>query len=211
MKSGVLSGKKSACFTCGSNGRIAERRNAQNGRAAKSNVIVEVKRREDTMREEIENKKNKKTPMDGSFWRLDHPQNHSSVPQPASWGNRTRRSGILSSSLREPLLHLLSFWKPATCLSNPGKWLHPPSHMFKSVTKSAFALITGKKKILPASAAETLSRAFVASWLITAGRSCPTKPHKAKLCAKLSCQAASAAGITSNVSPQPFTAGEVQT
>lgn len=123
--------------------------------------------------------------------------------------NRSRRSGILSSPLREPPLHLLSFWKPATWPSNPGNLLHPPCHMFKSVTKSAFALTT---KTTPR---ETLSRAFAASWLITAGKSCPAKPHKAlhrpPACAKLSCQAASASRIAGNASPQPFAAGELQT
>lgn len=101
--------------------------------------------------------------------------------------NRSRRSGILSSPLREPPLHLLSFWKPTSWPSNPGKLLHPPSHMFKSVTKSAFALTTKKTP-------RFRGRAFVASWLITTGKSCPAKPHKA----------------SGTASTQPFPAGEVQ-
>lgn len=96
--------------------------------------------------------------------------------------------------------------------------------MLKSVTKSAFALIIEqgknktkekKRKKVSGAATQTLSRAFVASWLITAGKSSLPKPHKAfcrpPACAKLSCQETAPSQIAGNSQPRLLTAGEVQT
>lgn len=86
-------------------------------------------------------RKNKDT--DGSFWRFF--LNHKSSTVGSQ--NHSRRSGILSSTRHEPLLHLLSFGKPLN-LANPS-WeaAHStPSHAENCHQIRLRSRLTSKKK-----------------------------------------------------------------
>lgn len=104
-------------------------------------------------------KKQKQKHTDGSFWRFAPPGNHAGGSQPLQ---------KVGDSVTAP--SILSSWKPASWPSDPSSRPHVwichqnppllPSHRKKNILQ------------LSESAAETLSRVFVASWLITTGKFC---------------------------------------
>lgn len=119
------------------------------------------------------------------------------------------RATASSRLLHEALKLAVASWETTHSTlphcSNPSP--NPP--LSSSHTKKT------KKKTSSHSLNLQLSRVFEAAWLITAGKFRSAKPHKASCrlpaCAKFSCQGKSPSRTSSERSPKPFAAGQVQT